>query len=164
VLFLLSLSKFGVFVNTRRNQFDSCCLYHFVRHSSSFADRGVIVVSIVFGGGRSFYCLHFDISQLMGPQACFEIFARVLLGWLRNPSLCQMFPVYFYQAVGTQANVAKIHFKLKGRIEKIFCRLLVSPRLGTIGTNLLKISGTSFGCPVNPAILVQMSQNMLRIQ
>jgi len=39
-------------------------------------ERGVIVVSIVFGG-RSLYCLHFGISQLMGPEACFGIFVRV---------------------------------------------------------------------------------------
>jgi len=40
--------------------------------------------------------------------------------------------------VGTQANVAKIPFKLKGQIEKIFVRVLASPRLGTKGTDLLE--------------------------
>ena len=64
---------------------------------------------------------------------------------------------------GTQANVAKIPFKLKGQIEKIFRRLLVSPRLGTKGTDLLELSCTSFGCLVNRAILVQISQNKLRV-
>jgi len=24
-------------------------------------------------GGRSLYCLHFGISQLIGPKACFEM-------------------------------------------------------------------------------------------
>jgi len=38
-----------------------------------------------------------------------------------------------YQAVGTQANVAKIPSILQGQIEKIFRRLLASPRLGTKG-------------------------------
>jgi len=65
--------------------------------------------------------------------------------------------------VGTQANVAKIPFKLKGQIEKIFGRLLASPRLGTKGMDLLKMSGTSFRCLVNLAILVQISQNMPRV-
>jgi len=60
------------------------------------------------------YCLHFGISQLMGPEACFGI-------------------------------------KLKSQIEKIFRRLLASPCLGTKGTDLLKISDTSFGCLVNRA-------------
>ena len=49
-----------------------------------------------------------------------------------------------------QANVAEIPFKLKGPIEKIFCRLLASPRLGTKGTDLLKISGTSEGTGTRP--------------
>ena len=31
-------------------------------------------------GGRSLYCLHFSIGQLMGPEACFEMFVRVLPG------------------------------------------------------------------------------------
>ena len=129
--------------------------------------RGVIVVSIVFGGGRSLYCLHLSISQLTGPEACFEIFVRVLLVWLSNRSLYQMFsvnPSLLYQAVETQANVAKILFKLKCQIAKIFRRLLASPRLGTKGTDLLKISSTSFGCLVNIAILVQISQKKLRVQ
>jgi len=60
-----------------------------------------------------------------------------------------------YQTVGTQANVAKIPFKLKGQIEKIF---RASPRLGTKGTDLLKISGTTFGHLINRAILSQISQ------
>jgi len=47
--------------------------------SSYGNERVVIVVSIVFGGERSLYCLHFGISQLIGPEACFEIFVRVLL-------------------------------------------------------------------------------------
>jgi len=42
--------------------------------------RGVIVVPISIWGGRSAYLLHFGISQLMGPEACFGIFVRVLLG------------------------------------------------------------------------------------
>ena len=39
--------------------------------------------------------------------------------------------VPLYQAVGTQAHVAKIPFKLNGQIERICRRLLASPRLGT---------------------------------
>jgi len=31
-------------------------------------------------GGRSLYCLHFGISQLMEPEACLGISVRVLLG------------------------------------------------------------------------------------
>jgi len=41
--------------------------------------------------------------------------------------------ILWYQAVGTQAKVAKIPFKLKDQIEKIFRFLLASPRLGTKG-------------------------------
>jgi len=125
-------------------------------------DRGIYSI----WGGRSLYCLHFGISQLMEPEACFGIFVRVLLGWLSNRSLYQTFsvnPSLLYQAVGTQANVAKIPFKLKGQIKNINRRLLASPRLGTKGTDLLEMSGTSFGCLVNRAILVQISQNMLRV-
>ena len=58
-------------------------------------------------GGRSLYCLHLSMSQLTGPEACFEIFVRILLGWLSNRSLYQIFsgnPSLLYQAVGTQAN------------------------------------------------------------
>jgi len=83
-------------------------------------------------GGLSLCCLHFGISQLMEIEECFGIFVRVLLGWLSNRSLYQKFPVnpsLLYQAVGTQASVAKIPFKLKGQIEKVFRRLLASPRL-----------------------------------
>jgi len=40
------------------------------------------------------------------------------------------------------------------------CRLLACPRLGTNGTGLLEMSGTSSGCLVTRAILVQISQNM----
>ena len=72
-------------------------------------------------------------------------------------------PSLLYQAVGTQANVAKISFKLKSQIEKIFRRLVASPQLCTKETDLLEISGTSFSCLVNQAILVQISQNMLRV-
>jgi len=39
-------------------------------------DRGIYSIR----GGRSLYCLHFGIGQLMGPEACFGIFVRVLLG------------------------------------------------------------------------------------
>jgi len=49
----------------------------------------------------------------------------------------------------TKQPAAKIPFKLKGQIEHIFRRLLDSPRLGTKGTDLLEMSGTSFGCLVN---------------
>ena len=66
--------------------------------------------------------------------------------------------------MGTQANVTKIPFKLKGQIEKIFCRLLASPRLFTKWTDPLKMSGTSFSDLVDRAILVQISSNMLRVQ
>ena len=44
----------------------------------------------------------------------------------------------------------------------IYC-LVASPRLCTKGTDLLEMSGTSFGCLVNRAVLVQISQNMLRV-
>jgi len=124
-------------------------------------DRGIYSIR----GGRSLYCLHFGISQLMGPEACFWIFVPGGLGWLSNRSLYQTFPenpFLLYQAVGTQANVAKIPFKLKGQINKICRRLLASPRYK--GTDLLQKSGTSFGCVVNQAVLVQISQNMLRVQ
>ena len=79
-------------------------------------DRGIYSI----WGGRSLYFLHFGISQLMGPEACLEIFVRVWLGWLSNRSLYQTFPVHpslLYQAVGTQANVAKIPFKFWSQIE-----------------------------------------------
>ena len=51
-----------------------------VSENIDILDRGVVVVSVVFGGGPSLYCLHFGINQLMGPEACFERFVRVLLG------------------------------------------------------------------------------------
>jgi len=125
-------------------------------------DRGIYSI----WGGRSLYCLHFGVSQLMGPEACFGIFVRVLVGWLSNRSLYQTFPVkspLLYQAVGTQANDEKsVQFHLS--IWKIFWqRLLASPRLGTKGAILLEMSGTSFGCLVNRPVLVQISQNMLRV-
>jgi len=139
-------------------------LQHTATHCNTLQRRDRGVYSI--WGGRSLYCLHFDISQLIEPEACFGIFVWVSLGWLSKRSLYQTIPVnpsLLYQAVGTQANVAKIPFKLKGQIEKIFRRLLVSPRLGTKGTDLLELSCTSFGCLVNRAILVQISQNKLRV-
>jgi len=51
-----------------------------VRPAASGPVRILIVVTIVSGGGRSLYSLHFGFSQLMGPEACFWIFVRVLLG------------------------------------------------------------------------------------
>jgi len=55
-------------------------------------------------------------------------------------------------------------FQFDLSIWKVFWhRLLASPRLGTKGTDLLEMYGTSFGCLVNRAILVQISQNMLRV-
>jgi len=81
------------------------------------AHRGVIVVSIVFGGGE--VCI-----------AYFGIFVRVLLGWLSNRSLYQTFPVnpsLLYQAVGTQANDEK-PFQFDLSIWKVFWqRLLCVP-------------------------------------
>jgi len=82
-------------------------------------DRGIYSI----WGGRSLYCLSFGISQLMEPEACFGIFVRIILGWLSNRSLYQTFPVnpsLLYQAAGTQVNVAKIPFKLKGQFERYF--------------------------------------------
>jgi len=49
------------------------------------------MVSIEWGGGE--VCIVFSIGQLLGPEACFGIFVRVLLGLLSNLSLCQTFPV-----------------------------------------------------------------------
>jgi len=69
-------------------------------------DRGIYSI----WGGRSLYCLHLSISQLTGPEACFEIFVRVLLVWLSYRSLYQIFsvnPSLLYQAMGTQANDEK---------------------------------------------------------
>jgi len=43
-------------------------------------DRGIYGIR----GGRSLYCLHFGIGQLIGPEACFGILVRVLLSWLSN--------------------------------------------------------------------------------
>jgi len=63
-----------------------------------------------------------------------------------------------------QANVAKIPLKLNGQTEKIFRPLLASPRLGTKGTDLLKISGTSLSCLVHQTILLHIYQNMLQVQ
>jgi len=122
--------------------------------------RGVIVVSIVSGGGEVCIAYTSVLVNLWDPKHVLGYFVRVLLGWLRNRSLCQIFsvnPSLLYEAVGTQANVAKISFKLKSQIEMIFRRLLASPRLGTKGAGLLKTSGTSFGCLVNRAKLVQIS-------
>jgi len=54
----------------------------------------------------------------------------------KQPKLVPDIPVnlsLLYQAVGTQANVSKVPFKLKGQIEKIIRRLLAIPRLGTNG-------------------------------
>ena len=39
-------------------------------------DRGIYSI----WGGRSLYCLHFGISQLVGSEACFGMFVRALLG------------------------------------------------------------------------------------
>jgi len=128
-------------------------------------DRGIYSIT----GGRSLYRLHFGISQLMGPEACFGIFVRVMLGWLSNRSLYQTCPVnpsLLYQAVGTHANASKCcqnTFQIERSNWKKNRRLLASPRLGTKGTDLLEMSCTSFGCLVNRAILVQISQNMLRV-
>jgi len=88
--------------------------------------RGVIVVSIISAGGEKLYCLYFGSGQFMRPEAYSWIFVRVQLGRLSNRSLYQTFPVnasFLYQAVGTQANVAKTPFKLNGQIERICCRL-----------------------------------------
>jgi len=90
--------------------------------STQRCDRGIHSIS----GCRSVYRLHFGISQFMRPEAHSWIFVRVQLGWLSNQSLYQTFSVnlsLLYQAVGTQANVAKTPFKLRGQIERIFCRL-----------------------------------------
>ena len=88
-------------------------------------DRGIYSI----GGWRSLYCLHFGSSQLIGPKACFEIFIRVLLGWLSNRSLCQIFsanPSLLYQAVGTQSKRRKIFsiwpFNLKGILANVCLR------------------------------------------
>ena len=46
-------------------------------------DRGIYTIN----GGRSLYCLHFGLSQFMGPEAYPSIFVPVLLRWLSNRSL-----------------------------------------------------------------------------
>ena len=124
-------------------------------------DRGIYSI----WGGPSLYCLYFGISQLMGPEACFGIFVREGLGWLSNWSLYQTFSSKSVPFVPSRGDASKRRktfsiwpFNLKG----VWQRLLASPRLGTKGMHLLKISGTSFGCLVNRAILVQISQNTLR--
>ena len=61
--------------------FDMTCSYVTrLIHIWQRHDRGIYSIR----GGRNLYCLHFGISQLMGPEACFRIFVRVLLGWLSN--------------------------------------------------------------------------------
>jgi len=91
------------------------------------------------------------------------------IAWLTkyNPSLYKTFPVnpsLLNQAVGTQANDEK-SFQFDLSIWKVFWqRLLASPRLGTKRTDLLEMSGTSLGCLINRAILVEISQNMLQVQ
>ena len=47
-------------------------LQHTATHCNTLQRRDRGVYSI--WGGRSLYCLHFDISQLMEPEACFGIF------------------------------------------------------------------------------------------
>jgi len=144
----------------QRDSFESCDTYYCVTLQTR--DRGIYSIR----WGRSLYCLHFGISQLIGPQACFGIFVPVLLGWLSNRSLYQIFSVnlsLLYQAVGTQANDEK---KIQSDLsiwKVIWQCLLASPRLGTKGTGLLEMSGTSFGCLVNRAFLVQISKKMLRV-
>jgi len=87
-------------------------------------DRGIYSIR----GGRSLYRLHFGISQLMGPEACFGIFVRVLLGWLSNRSLYKTFPInpsLLYQAVGTQAN-DDFFFQFDLSIWKVFWQHLLA--------------------------------------
>jgi len=77
---------------------------------------------------RSFWCRRYRWFSVIGCGFAFPwrtefISKNVLFGWLRNRSLCQTFsvnPSLLYQAVGMQANLAKIPLKLKGQIEKIF--------------------------------------------
>jgi len=93
---------------------------HIMRLHASWQRRDRGIYSI--WGGRSLYCLHFGISQLMGPEACFGIFVREGLGWLSNRSLYQTFSVnlsLLYQAVGTQANDEK-SFQYDLSIWKVF--------------------------------------------
>jgi len=53
--------------------------------------------------------------------------------------------VPFVPSRGDASKRCQNTFQIEGRIEKIFRCLLASPRLGTKGTDLLKMSGTSFG-------------------
>jgi len=129
-------------------------------------------------GGRSLYTIHLGLSQFTGHEAYSWRFVTFRLGSLSNRSLYQTFSVklsFLYQAVGTQAS----HVRLLWRtwFQRALCErrawrengargardLLASSRLGTKGAGLLKISGTSFGCLVNRAFLVQISKNMLRV-
>jgi len=94
------------------------CIYTCMCVISQRRDRGIYSIR----GGRSLYCLHFGISQLMGPEACFGIFLRVLLSWLSSRSLYQIFSVnlsLLYKAVGTPANDEK-SFQFDLSIWKVF--------------------------------------------
>jgi len=65
----------------------------------------------------------------MEPEACFRTFVRVLLGWLSNRSLYQIFsvsPSLVYQAVGTQANDDFI-FNLTFQFERYFGNVCLRP-------------------------------------
>jgi len=97
------------------------------------------------------------------------IFVRVQLRRLSNRSFYQTFsvnPSFLYQAVGTQAKRRQTRTILSIRpfhLKNVFGqRLLASPRL-TKKTDSLKTCGTSFGCLVNRAVLVQISKNMPRV-
>ena len=75
-------------------------------------------------------------------------------------------PRFFFLPHLDQANVAKTPLnrmvKLKGFV--FVCRrLLASPRLGTKGMDLLKMSSTSFGYLVNRAEFLKISKNMPRV-
>ena len=130
-------------------------------HWSDWGSCGIYSIT----GAQSLYCLHFGISQLMGPEACFGIFVRVLLGWLRNQSLYWIFPVnlsLLYQAVGTQANASKrcqntfqierlnwkyfssfacfptAWYKSDGFAENIWCKLRLLSQRNSTRTNIPK--------------------------
>jgi len=64
---------FGVYVHAF-----VCIDFSWSSLSAFVCERGDCGIYSIWGG-RSLYCLHLGISQLMEPEACFGIFVQVLL-------------------------------------------------------------------------------------
>jgi len=135
------------------------------REGEMYSFRGVIVVSIVSAVGE--VCIAYT-SVLVNSWDLRHILdiCKSIARLTKQPKLV---PDIFSKSVplvpsrGDANKRCQNTFQIERSNWKDLSSFAWSPQLGTKGTDLLKMSGTSFGCLVNRSDLVQISKNMPRV-